>query len=62
VTPRKGYGLAVKLSVVFRWFGDPGWARRFWAARNSLKNMRLEMGAGDCFQLFTVISNRCAVD
>jgi hypothetical protein len=32
------------------------------AAQNSLKNLRLEIGDDDCFQLFTVISNRWAVD
>jgi hypothetical protein len=29
---------------------------------NYAKNTRLELGVGDCFQLFTVISNRWAVD
>jgi hypothetical protein len=62
VTPSKACGLAAKLSVVFRWFGEPGWARRFSAARNSLKYLRLEMGADDCFQALTWISNILAVD
>ena len=54
--------LAGMVSVVFRWVGWVRWARRFSAARNSLKNVRLEMGADDCFQALTLISNNLGVD
>jgi len=57
-----GHGLPASLSVVSGWVGWGRWARRFSAARNSLKNVRLELGADDCFQALTLISNNLGVD
>jgi uncharacterized membrane protein len=50
------------VSVVFWGVGWLRWARRFSAARISLNNVRLELGADDCFQALTWISNILAVD
>jgi hypothetical protein len=60
--PRLGCGCEDRVSVVFWGVGWLRWARRFSAARISLNNVRLELGADDCFQALTWISNILAVD